>query len=130
MILWLGTWAPVLAQMAAIFAASSLTDVPGLPGGLSSYTGHFVGYALLGALALRGFARARWGGVANAPAAWAVVVSSAYGITDEFHQSFVPGRQASVEDWVADTLGALTGVLLAMLAARVIRARRSRGRDV
>ena len=118
------------AQMAAIFAASSLTEVPGLPGGLSNYTGHFLGYALLGALALRGFARARWDGVSAGAAIRAVVVSSAYGITDELHQLFVTGRQASVADWVADTLGALAGVLLAVLAARVVRARRPRGRDV
>ncbi|MDX8394809.1 MAG: VanZ family protein [Mariprofundaceae bacterium] len=31
---------------------------------------------------------------------------SLYGISDEWHQSFVPGRQADVWDWVADTIGA------------------------
>ena len=116
--------------MAAIFYASSLTDVPGLPGGLSNYTGHFIGYALLGMLALRGFARARWHGLSMRAAIWAVALSAAYGITDEFHQSFVPGRQSTVEDWVADALGAVTGVVLVMLMARVIRARRPGARDV
>ncbi|NUN16681.1 MAG: VanZ family protein [Myxococcales bacterium] len=32
---------------------------------------------------------------------------SFYGITDEIHQAFVPGRTADVWDWVADTVGAL-----------------------
>lgn len=40
-------------------------------------------------------------------AGWPVVWVSLYGITDEIHQSFVPGRTADVWDWVADTSGAL-----------------------
>ncbi|MDQ6996118.1 MAG: VanZ family protein [Mariprofundus sp.] len=43
----------------------------------------------------------------------AVVFCSLFGVTDEWHQSFVPGRDASVFDWLADTTGAfvLTMVL-------------------
>jgi len=37
----------------------------------------------------------------------AVVFCSVYGGSDEWHQSFVQGRDASVYDWLADTLGAL-----------------------
>ncbi len=44
--------------MAAIFQPSSLSDRAVLPGGLTDYTGHFIGYGLLGALAIRGL-RAR-----------------------------------------------------------------------
>ncbi len=32
---------------------------------------------------------------------------SFYGLTDEWHQSFVPGRNADSADWLADTCGAL-----------------------
>lgn len=38
-----------------------------------------------------------------------VLIVSFYGIIDEFHQSFVPGRQVSVFDWLADTVGAMIG---------------------
>ena len=31
---------------------------------------------------------------------------SLYGVSDEWHQSFVPGRVADFSDWLADTLGA------------------------
>ena len=117
---WIWNWAPALAQMAAIFAASNLSAVPSLPGGLSDYTGHFIGYTLLAALAIRGFARGRWSGV-NGRAAWqAVIMSSLYGVTDEFHQSFVPGRSPSVADWCVDTIGACVGVGLVMAAARFV----------
>ena len=36
-----------------------------------------------------------------------VLFSSMYGVSDEFHQSFVVGRDADVWDWLADTLGAV-----------------------
>jgi len=35
-----------------------------------------------------------------------LVIASLYGVTDEFHQSFIEGRDADVWDWVADTVGA------------------------
>ncbi len=36
---------------------------------------------------------------------------SLYGASDEFHQSFVLGRDADVWDWLADTLGAAVALL-------------------
>jgi VanZ family protein len=33
-----------------------------------------------------------------------------YGLSDEWHQSFVPGRVASVSDLLADTLGVIFGL--------------------
>lgn len=40
-----------------------------------------------------------------------VIIVSLWGMTDEIHQSFTPGRESSVLDWCADTLGALCGSL-------------------
>jgi VanZ family protein len=111
-------WAPAAAQMAAIFVFSSFPRLPSLPVGLAGYTGHFIGYALLGALATRGFARAQWTGVSSAAGWRALLLSTAYGITDEFHQSFVPGRTPTVSDWCADTFGAAFGIALVMWVAR------------
>jgi VanZ family protein len=36
----------------------------------------------------------------------AIVTASVYGITDEVHQLFVPFRESSWQDWLADTVGA------------------------
>jgi VanZ family protein len=44
-----------------------------------------------------------------------MLAASAYGAIDEFHQSFVPGRDCNVWDWLADTLGAFLGALAVML---------------
>jgi len=32
-----------------------------------------------------------------------------YGVLDEWHQSFVPGRVVSVADWAADIIGVVLG---------------------
>jgi VanZ family protein len=42
-------------------------------------------------------------------------IGSAYGILDEVHQFFVPGRDCNVWDWIADTLGAVIGAAAAAL---------------
>ncbi len=39
------------------------------------------------------------------------VFCSLYGLSDEWHQSFVAGRESSALDWLADTLGGLCGGL-------------------
>ncbi len=41
-----------------------------------------------------------------------VTICILYGIGDEFHQSFIPGRFASAADLVADTLGAVAACLV------------------
>lgn len=48
----------------------------------------------------------------------AVVIASAYGVTDEFHQLFVPGRACDPVDWLVDTAGATLGALVAHAALR------------
>jgi VanZ family protein len=40
----------------------------------------------------------------------AILITSAYGASDEFHQRFVPNRTCDVWDWVADTMGGALAV--------------------
>src|SRR4029453_4079037 len=123
-------WGPVLAQMVAIFGASSLTDVPDLPGGLSSYTGHMIGYGILGVLAIRAFAGARWAGVTGGAAVGAVLLSAAYGVTGELHQMFAANRMSDSRDWFADVAGALLGALAVLAIAHALRRRAANTRGV
>jgi VanZ family protein len=116
--------------MAAIFLESSQSHVPDLPAGLSNHTGHFLAYGALAIAALRGFAGATWTGVGARAAIFAVALASVYGLSDEFHQRFVPNRMSGLDDWAADTLGAITAVVAVLLIARARRKRLSRTRDV
>ena len=54
----------------------------------------------------------------------AVSVSTLYGISDEVHQYFVPGRTASLADIVADGIGSLIGVLCYLGVREVRKVRR------
>lgn len=103
-------WGPVLLMMAVIFGFSSLpsNEVPhfGLADFLVKKGGHATGYALLALANLRalGWDRKRlW-------LAWVIAVL--YSASDEFHQSFVPGRHPALADVGIDALGAAVGLLL------------------
>lgn len=58
-----------------------------------------------------------------------VIFSLLYGVSDEFHQSFVPGRTASATDLLADVLGATLAVTLWLAFDRIRQYRRGRDPD-
>lgn len=43
---------------------------------------------------------------------WSAVIGAGYAFTDEWHQSFIPGRSAQLFDVGIDTLGVLTGIFI------------------
>ncbi len=92
-------WLPAVAWAAVIFTLSSRPRLPGpgLPGFDKAM--HFAAYALLAWLLAFATERSRL------PIIVAVVLGLLYGATDEFHQSFVPGRSPDVLDWFADAAG-------------------------
>jgi VanZ family protein len=71
---------------------------------------HFGAYFVMGLFAWRSFRH-----LIKSPvqlALLSIVFCSLYGISDEWHQSFVTGRCSDVADWLADTSGAIAGVFL------------------
>lgn len=104
--IWL--WGPVLVTMAAIFAASAQPDLRP-PDGITNEQAHSAGYAGLGALVTRALAGGFGARVSWVRALGAVAITIAYGGTDEWHQSFVPGREADLRDVLVDALGAVAG---------------------
>jgi VanZ family protein len=100
-------WIPAAIVMAIIFAMSSTPsqELPhfGLWDTLVKKGGHFFGYAIL--------ALAYWYGLSGQsklrPYFLAFVLAILYAISDEYHQSFVPGRHPSwVDAFVIDGSGA------------------------
>ncbi len=49
-----------------------------------------------------------------------VVIAAIYSLTDEYHQSFVPGRDGSLLDCGVDTLGAMLGTVVVYLSHGVL----------
>lgn len=127
---WVWIWGPAAAMMTAIFIASSIPDLTELPVGMADYTGHFVGYAMLGGLLLRAIAEARWDRVSARATAAAWFFSALYGISDEFHQRYVHGRSPDMADWWMDLLGAGVAIMAIYLVARSVQAHRAKTRAV
>src|SRR5687768_10564791 len=107
--LFLSLWAPVVLYMALIFALSAQSQPP-MPTGVSSATGHVVGYAGLAVVILRALAGGLPARITPKAALGAVAIAVAYGITDELHQMLVPGRTSELIDVAADAMGALLGI--------------------
>jgi VanZ family protein len=114
-------WLPVIAYMAMVFALSSLSEPPKPPGGLSYYHVHIAVYMGLGALTTRAVAKGLRH-VSLTAALVAIAISALYGVTDEYHQVFVPGRTFDVLDMAADAFGSVLGAG-AMWAWSIIRRR-------
>jgi VanZ family protein len=112
--------------MIGIFYVSGIPDLGPLPAHTSDKAAHFAAYIGLGVLLARAMAGADWSRYtwASGTVAWILAVLFAW--SDEFHQSFVPGRTPSLGDGVADAGGAAVGVAVAVAAARWL-ARRSAG---
>lgn len=99
-------WVLFLSYAGAIFWLSDSPIPEGvpfieLPGADRAY--HFVEYGLLALLGLQAFSpptrRQLWGVLALC---WL------YGLSDEIHQIWVPGRSADILDWLVDGLGIFT----------------------
>jgi VanZ family protein len=107
----LSLWLPVVFCMAAMFAASSIQNPP-LPPGVADVSLHQAEYFGLTLLLVRALAGGRWAGVRFATLALAVIIAVAYGATDEWHQSFVPTRQAEWRDLGSDAIGASAAAIV------------------
>ena len=106
-------WTPVALYAALIFFLSSLSDpevyLPPLSIPYADKGLHALLYAPLAILTYRAFRYAGSTWSAAHAAFLAIAASTAYGLTDEFHQAFVPLRDASVWDLVADWMGSMVG---------------------
>ena len=97
--------------MGVIFGASCRSDVGAL-GRVPDWITHGAAYLFLCVLVCRGLAGGFGGRLVAARALMAVGLCTAYGASDEYHQSFVPQRDASAGDVAKDFGGATAGVLL------------------
>ena len=93
-------------MLVLIFVLSSMSRLPSLPGDVDDSVPHVFVYGVLAALLLRGLVGARRRSVTIWAAWTAALLATLYGVTDELHQWFVPGRMAEVSDLVADAVGA------------------------
>ncbi len=108
-------WAPVIAYGGLIFFLSSqLEPQPYLPEIFSLVNDkvlHAIEYGILGVLCYRAFRHAAGLHSPRYGILLAIVTATAFGLVDEFHQSFVAFRHPDGLDLFADAVGATVAVL-------------------
>jgi VanZ family protein len=111
-------WLPPLVYMTLIFHFSSQSQpLPFVTAHVWDKALHLTEYAGLGLLLCRAF---RGEGIGwTVAVALALVAASGYGASDEWHQSFVPLRDADIRDWFADTVGATVGAAVYRLSMTI-----------
>jgi VanZ family protein len=118
------SWAPAVVWTAITFVVSHQPVVV-IPFGAPDYLAHAINYAVLGVLLIWARAGGDWQAMTTPLIASAVVLAVLLGIGDEFHQSFIPGREATVQDVMADAVGACAA---ACVVAVVVTLRRQQAR--
>jgi VanZ family protein len=106
-----GRWAPVVLWMGIVFFFSSLSRLGPL-GRTPDWITHPLEYAVGGAALSRALAGGGWRTVTARAAVMSTLLATAYGVTDEYHQSFVPGRTSDPADVAKDFAGAAAGAVL------------------
>ena len=107
-------WLLPLGWAALILALTSIpgSAVPDVGGSSTDKLVHLVLYGVLGGLILQ----AVW--AAERPVRsilLATLLASVFGVVDELHQTLIPGRSAEALDWLADSIGGMTGALVAVV---------------
>ncbi len=113
-------WFPVILYCCMIFGVSAMPNLQ-LKGTISfsDKIVHMFEYAVLAVL----FARAV---AASSQRSWGLLIWTMsvafiafYGITDEFHQSFIIGRSSDLSDWIADLIGGSLGAAVYLVWLKV-----------
>src|SRR3954451_18447893 len=109
----LSAWLPVVLWAGVIFTLSSIpgTRLPAIDLPQSDKIVHALLYGVLGGLLCRALDRSRTRGKARSHLLLAIVIGTAYGVSDEIHQRWKPQRRADWRDVVADASGAALGVM-------------------
>ncbi len=107
-------WLPPILWMGIIFFLSSRPTIKTTQiywqDFLIKKTAHFVEYAILSFLYIRAFLGSSMSQKKSFILAF--LISLVYAISDEYHQSFVPGREPRIRDVVIDSMGALFAIYL------------------
>ncbi len=120
-------WLPAILWAGTIFFLSAQSSLPPIAPSVPNFdkVEHFGTYGLLGILVIDAVRRSSTLTLPKAVLV-AILITSAYGASDEFHQRFVPNRSCDVWDWTADTIGGILGV--AVYAAYESRRRQKANR--
>ncbi|MFZ2322961.1 MAG: VanZ family protein [Ignavibacteriaceae bacterium] len=113
---------PLIIYWLILFVLTSLPSSSAITIGISDKIEHFGAYGLLSAvLYMNLFFQKKFELLKKYPATFSVLIASIYGMLDEVHQLFIPGRSAEFLDWSADFLGSLLAILIVKVILERLR---------
>ena len=117
---------PAIAYAALIYYVSSLQQIHPPSFGIEwdDKIYHFGEYAVFSLLIFVALKYYRTGFILRHVHLWAVVIPCLFAISDEIHQYYVPGRDATLGDLAADFLGVFSAQLFLIIILRYIRQKR------
>ena len=108
------SWLPPIFYAILIFYISSLER----PFGIDFEVGnidkliHFFEYLFFGFLLIRAIRGSDAGITNNNAVLLAFIIGTFYGFTDELHQAVIPGRLATISDFISDSIGTFVGAVV------------------
>ena len=106
----------------ADFTPERQDEIHGLVSHIVRKCAHFSAYASLGFCTSCAVGKRKLFSLGSL-ISWGICIL--YACSDEFHQSFVPGRSCELRDVMIDSCGALTGLLVSMLAMWIVSRKKS-----
>ncbi len=119
-------WSPVVFVLSLIFYLSSLPpeQIPHFEFPYLDKIEHFSIYFILGFVVFRALTLKVRSHIAPQDYKRALIISAivgaVWGASDEWHQSFVPGRDIEFWDFVADTLGGFSGAFVGIYYRKLL----------
>jgi VanZ family protein len=116
---WL-VYSPLGLYWLLIFTLTTIptTHIPDV--GIGDKISHFLAYfglAILVDLTLQ--FQLRFPKMNSSPHIYTLIFVTVYGLLDELHQLLVPGRMCALDDWIADIIGGIIGILLLVILKRI-----------
>jgi len=115
-------YTPLVLYWIVLLAATSFPTIDVPTTDVSDKTYHFTAYFGLGVLLnLTLVFQNKYLTLKRKNAFYTVLIGSIYGIFDEVHQYFIPGRSMEFLDFVADFFGLVLAVLFVLFLLRLFR---------
>ena len=102
-------WLPFTIFLITTFVLSGMSS-PAIPFNLDSNSLHLPEFALFSFLLIRAIHGGRPGRPSISAALGTLVLSGLWGVSDEIHQAFIPGRVPDINDLARDLIGSVIGL--------------------
>jgi VanZ family protein len=117
----------ILRKIPAIFVMAALFMLSTLPGNdpflnsihLSDKIEHFIAYFVLGITFCIWIPGKNWLAKPFVYGSLVIILCTLFGASDEYHQTFVPGRSGDLYDLAADSTGGIIAVFVYLLFIKI-----------